>query len=82
MSLRPSQWLEALKWSAALILALASPIVYVVWNTELLWWVAPLGTVPLILLVTYRARRSGRVASDANHFGPSDNYPWTPPDGV
>jgi hypothetical protein len=79
---RRSQPYDPIEWAGAIALAVGSIAAYVIWNTTFLWWVAPLGIVPLLLMLAGRARARGWRSDDAKHFRSEDGGPFTPPDGI
>ena len=68
-------------WAAAILLALAGPTAYLVWDTTLLWWLAPLTALPVYFLIDKHGWRRGD-RDESRHFNTGDAGPWTPPDGV
>jgi hypothetical protein len=74
----PPLWL----WAATILFALAGPAAYLVWDTKLLWYVAPLSVIPLYLLIDEHSGQSRKEREERQHFNTGDAGPWTPPDGL
>ena len=62
-------------WTAALLAALASPALLLLWPSTLMWWLSGLLVVPVTLL----AFRNRDTSSDDIAGGPGDG-PWSAPD--
>src|SRR5688572_8362406 len=73
---KPSGIGSGLCWVVARGLALAAPVVYLLWPNDLTWWFAPLLAVPLAGLVMWRHERK---SSPDEGFGGGDVATLTPP---
>jgi hypothetical protein len=63
-------------------LIVAAIAAYLIWNTTLLWWLAPLAAIPLYILIDEYGGQSQKAREKRQHFNTGDSGPWTPPDGV
>jgi hypothetical protein len=79
---RPIDRWEVAGWALAVILAAGSLAAYLIWNTALLWWIAPLGFLPITFRLMRRAEEKGWTKNQRGDFNTGDDGPWTPPDGL
>ncbi len=72
-------WLERLAWVGASLLFVGSIASAWVWGGFWVYWIAPVGFVPLGLLASWRAERKGYEGEE--HFPAAGDGPLGPPGG-
>lgn len=65
-----------LSWVVAWLLAVAAPLVYLLWPGDVLWWVGLLLLMPLVGLAAWRQDTKGFADPG---YGAGDGGPWAPP---
>jgi apolipoprotein N-acyltransferase len=83
---RPRKWREAqrrrdfIALTVATLIALAGGVAYLLWPTDLMWWLGPLAAGPLLWLVYSFQKQTKAHPKDTEHFqdrGADDA--WWPP---
>jgi hypothetical protein len=69
--------MKRLLLAAAIALALAGGVAYLVWPTSWAWWIGTSAVLPLFMLLFDREDDEGN--SDAIHFSDPGSGPLTPP---